>query len=438
MAGGPCCLEGHPLAEIASDAGSALICDRCGMAVADAGPLFLSCATCDYDLCMTCGVQSAATEEERAARSARELRKLEVHEDFFEPAEADGAAPVVHPSSARDEVVGGAKQFSAVAYGQFALPASSTLRWPSGLRGAPSDPVVDEGEHVLGYPLTRLVVLVRTIHEWIQIQRSGRINWETIAHRMSTPRPGEPVPPPMSAADAHRLWRLLAYRMAAPQGLNGAEHTSAASADEAQLLAITGLERSRPAPPSCLDDIGLDADSDIDDFVKTVHARDHATPQMTARGRAARAPQWPVKGTPRLVGREFPPPPGVLMPRIATDGSGPLDLGLEPPRKVRALKSWPHGQPEDAPSHLACTPRLHTSPSHLAVISRLARRLARRLAPLASHAASHSSLPPPRLHTTRACTHPGAQGEQVGQGGGLHAQGGASADGECEALGRRR
>ena len=26
-------------------------------------------------------------------------------------------------------------------------------------------------------------------------------------------------------------------------------------------------------------------------------------------------------------------PPGVPMPRIAEDGSGPLDLGLEPPRK---------------------------------------------------------------------------------------------------------
>ena len=43
--------------------------------------------------------------------------------------------------------------------------------------------------------------------------------------------------------------------------------------------------------------------------------------------------QWSAVGTPRIVGRGFPGPPGVALPRIAEDGSGPLDLGLEPPRK---------------------------------------------------------------------------------------------------------
>ena len=43
----------------------------------------------------------------------------------------------------------------------------------------------------------------------------------------------------------------------------------------------------------------------------------------------------PLPGTPRLVGRVYPRPPGVMQPKIAEDGSGPLDLGLEPPRKLR-------------------------------------------------------------------------------------------------------
>ena len=33
---------------------------------------------------------------------------------------------------------------------------------------------------------------------------------------MSAATHGEPKPPLMTAAEAHRLWRLLAYRMAAP------------------------------------------------------------------------------------------------------------------------------------------------------------------------------------------------------------------------------
>ena len=36
---------------------------------------------------------------------------------------------------------------------------------------------------------------------------------------MSTPRPGEPKPALLTAAEAHRLWRLIAYKMAKPPDL---------------------------------------------------------------------------------------------------------------------------------------------------------------------------------------------------------------------------
>ena len=80
--------------------------------------------------------------------------------------------------------------------------------------------------------------------------------------------------------------------------------------------------------------------------------RDAATRQMEARGagKATRFPSWPPVGTPRMVGRGFPRPPGVPLPRIHEDGSGPLDLGLEPPRKKQA-KLGRDGKEKDPVCH---------------------------------------------------------------------------------------
>jgi len=161
-----------------------------------------------------------------------ELQRLRVHEDFNferEQGEREEAEAAAGDAGVRDDATSGAVVAHAILYESFAVPPAASLAWPAGLRGVDSHlaaadfaarygvPPVEEC--VLGVPLRRLLRLVNTVHAWVHTQRSGRIDWEAIARRMSRPRQGEAPQPPMSAANAHRLWRLLAYRMAAPPGL---------------------------------------------------------------------------------------------------------------------------------------------------------------------------------------------------------------------------
>ena len=76
-----------------------------------------------------------------------------------------------------------------------------------------------------------------------------------------------------------------------------------------------------------------DEDSDREEAFRT--SNPWRAPRRRPRRASSTALRRPAAGTPRLVDRPFPPPPGVAAPRIADDGSGPLDLGLEPPRKAK-------------------------------------------------------------------------------------------------------
>jgi hypothetical protein len=91
----------------------------------------------------------------------------------------------------------------------------------------------DESESlsVLGYPLCRLELLVRVIYQHVSHRKCGVIDWEDVSSQMNVLRPGETeTPPRMEADEAHRLWRLLAYHMAAPELIRGVETTSTAHA----------------------------------------------------------------------------------------------------------------------------------------------------------------------------------------------------------------
>ena len=103
--------------------------------------------------------------------------------------------------------------------------------------------------------------------------------------------------------------------------------------------------RTRPEPPNTLEEVSLDGESDHEEFVRSAHYRDASQPQQHARAKAQRMPQWSAVGTPRLIGRGFPRPPGVPLPKIAEDGTGPLDLGLEPPRKRQKGDGDGRGRP---------------------------------------------------------------------------------------------
>ena len=185
---------------------------------------------------------------------------------------------------------------------------------------------------------------------------------------------GVGVPPLMTGSEAHRLWRLLAYKMAAPQANDEEEEEEevwevvvvvvgqeeeeegfsglAGGGEEGEEVG-DGVEdpryhptapsinlRTRPEPPNTLEEVSLDGESDHEEFVRSAHYRDASQPQQHARAKAQRMPQWSAVGTPRLIGRGFPRPPGSPLPKIAEDGTGPLDLGLEPPRSGKGGWGW--------------------------------------------------------------------------------------------------
>lgn len=271
--------------------------------------------------------------EQQSERVQRQLRRLAPTKDWASAAdrwEDEPEAPAAADSSAPQRNRLTDPSWQTVVHGAFTMPQPAALSWPTGqtpVEGVTTSP----GSELLGFPLRRVHRLVQVVYDWVGQNRSGRIDWEAVARQASVARPGEAPPPLLSASDAHRLWRLIAYRMAAPGRDLGGEDDDAQGDED--LLAVSGAERGRPPPPSALEDVGLDADSDFEDFTRTLHPRD-GTP-AASRARAARAPLWPASGTPRLVGRCFPRPPGAPRPVIPEDGSGPIDLGFEPPRKVR-------------------------------------------------------------------------------------------------------
>ena len=48
--------------------------------------------------------------------------------------------------------------------------------------------------------------------------------------------------------------------------------------------------------------------------------------------------EWPLAGTPRLPARAYPPPAGVVWPKLHEDGRGPLNLGLPPPHSKKVAQ----------------------------------------------------------------------------------------------------
>ena len=170
------------------------------------------------------GGDAATANDEDAvlAKIARERKKLAAHEDFKHGGRAD---PLGETSTAagREDAPSREMRFSAVLYDNFAIPPASVMTWPAGLQGADSramsadcealpGPAGREEEHVLGFPLRRLLRLVQVVHEWVHVQRSGRIDWEAIARKMSARQPGTLRTPSLLPTSSPRLLppRLLA------------------------------------------------------------------------------------------------------------------------------------------------------------------------------------------------------------------------------------
>lgn len=80
---------------------------------------------------------------------------------------------------------------------------------------------------------------------------------------------------------------------------------------------------------------GDDDESDVEGFLQAQQRRvlEFQSEPKRPDSSSKRPALWPPCGTPRVVGRPYPAWPGVLPPTLPEDGSGPMNLGVEPPRK---------------------------------------------------------------------------------------------------------
>ena len=61
-------------------------------------------------------------------------------------------------------------------------------------------------------------------------------------------------------------------------------------------------------------------------------------PTLTLTKTPRTGTEWPLAGTPRLPARAYPPPAGVVWPKLHEDGRGPLNLGLPPPHSKKVAQ----------------------------------------------------------------------------------------------------
>ena len=263
-----CCPSGHKLALLTADKSmTALSCDMCHGALS-AGSDFFSCAACDYDLCTKCTGMDRDTDAaplprrpsvrrstKRASnRSARRRRRQSsagrVHGTSSTRARrgsaeapaaaAPAAAAAAPPPSGRRwrQLVDGSasRRCEAVRFGAYIYGnglAHNAIAMTSGLQNAnhrapppleaPASTDSSRGgldggapDTVAGYPLRRILRLVEVVYEWVSTHRSGKVDWAAVARAMGRARQGEPPPPRMATEEAHRLWRLVAYKMTNP------------------------------------------------------------------------------------------------------------------------------------------------------------------------------------------------------------------------------
>lgn len=219
----------------------------------------------------------------------------------------------------------------------YSLPPTNWLRRAF----CPPVPIPDAAEPAAVDPLRASLVavlpLIREVYAFVSRSRTGHIDWQAVAQSYNEQGKGAAS---VSAAEAKRLWRAAAYARVdagddetadTPDGQHRAR--TALAARLAPLLPSSQLLRAGPrlggGPSAAADD---DAESDFEGYIHNAREREanveqtHPTQNKTPPGPTA-----------RLVGRPFPPPPGVVAPQPPADGAGPLDLGLEPPRKAKAL-----------------------------------------------------------------------------------------------------
>jgi len=271
-----------------------------------------------------------------------------------------------HSDAGDEEEQSGVHAGTLVCDSSYSLPSTNWLKRhfgpPVPLQEEAGASAADSLRDTLGEALP----LLREVYAFVCRNRTGHIDWNAVAQSYNAQGHARA---PVSAAEAKRLWRAVAYAredigdddpaetpelqvlvreaMGArleevrPGGVRSGASSSAAAAHGGASPAAGSCCVSATAPlgtPSATSPHGAaplgddDAESDFEGYVFHQREREAAVEQTAADRGKGRATV-----TTRIVGRPFPPAPGVVPPQPPADGSGPLDLGVEPPRKGKVL-----------------------------------------------------------------------------------------------------
>ncbi len=182
----------------------------------------------------------------------------------------------------------------------------------------------------------RVLPLLHSIFAYVSRTGSSTIDWEAVVAGMgdATATAAEPA---LTAAEACKLWRNLAYGRGSPNyraGDGSGEGEVEEWAQAWRALSQRIAAATTAAAASALDE---GVDSDVEEYLRNERRREDAAPVTFASSRKRVA-----DSTRRMPGLPFPTPPGVWRPTLPADGAGPLDLGLEPP-----LKKKPRGDDDE-------------------------------------------------------------------------------------------
>ena len=90
---------------------------------------------------------------------------------------------------------------------------AASLSAPSVASAATAAPAEAAPAEVLGYPLVLMRSLIEQVYTYVHRHHSGHIDWTAVAASLR---------PQLQPEQAHRLWRLVAYRLATPTGYEDA------------------------------------------------------------------------------------------------------------------------------------------------------------------------------------------------------------------------
>lgn len=223
-----------------------------------------------------------------------------------------------------------------IADSSYSIPSINWMRRHFG----PPVPMRSEGgegdEARLREAIATVLPLLREIFKYVTLYKTGHIDWQAVAQAYNLQ--GE-VLSPISAVEAKRLWRAVAY-VRVEMGEDDVAETPELQAEVRKLL-DTRLARALPArarkaadatstdaPASVAVAAEDDAESDFEGYIYNQRERESNVEQTQPSGVKSS-----TSGTLRLYGRPWPPAIGFVAPQPPTDGSGPFDLGLDPPKK---------------------------------------------------------------------------------------------------------